>query len=70
VDISLGALNLTSFPLPLLELPALRTLTLSDNRITSVPHDISRLSTLHALFLNMNPLSELPSGAVLNATIF
>lgn len=61
-DVSLGALNFSAFPLPLLDLPALRTLNLSDNRITSIPDEISRLSTLQALFLNLNPISALPAG--------
>lgn len=48
------------FPMEVLDLPNLRTLLLTENRISEIPPDIQRVQQLEVLNVAQNPLSALP----------
>ena len=53
--------GLTEFPREIFELAdSLEILDLSGNKLTSLPHDLPRLTRLRVLFCSNNPFTELP----------
>lgn len=60
LDLSCG---LTELPREVFALAdTLEVLNLSGNRLTSLPHDLSRLKQLKIVFCSNNPFTELPEG--------
>lgn len=54
--------NLKAFPLPILQLPKLKVLNLSQNQITELPKDIAKLTRLEELQLGANEFKTFPSS--------
>jgi Leucine-rich repeat (LRR) protein len=61
-ELHLHGLGMAEWPDIVFELPNLQALSLSDNRLTSVPAEAGRLSGLRTLDLSGNRISQLPAS--------
>jgi Leucine-rich repeat (LRR) protein len=61
-ELHLHGLGMAGWPEIVFELPNLQALSLSDNRLTSVPSEAGRLSGLRTLDLSGNRISQLPAS--------
>lgn len=61
-ELHLHGLGMAEWPAVVFELPNLQALSLSENRLTSVPAEAGRLSGLRLLDLSGNRISQLPAS--------